>query len=318
MRDYRLLFSKHDKEAPPLTFLAGDMSLRRYYRFWEDAQSFVLMDAPPPEDPQRFCEVADFLCSFNLSAPRVFQQDLDQGYLVLEDLGDQTFKRCLDEGHDPEPLYQLAVDVLIDLHKRVQKPSFAVEAYTVELLLREVTVFFDWYWPEHFGSPLDSTQKAEILALWADVFKQALLCPASLVLRDFHADNLVWLAERQGLQRCGLLDFQDAVWGPKVYDVISLLEDARRDLSPTLVAVLWQRYCAAFPEENPEELWAAATALSAGRHLKIIGVFTRFHVRNGNPHYLAHVPRVWRLFHHCLQHPGLSFIKQWFHEHLTH
>jgi aminoglycoside/choline kinase family phosphotransferase len=262
MRDYRLLFSQNDKEAPPLTFLAGDMSLRRYYRFWEGEQPYVLMDAPAPEDPQRFCELADFLGSLELSAPRVLQKDLDQGYLVLEDLGDQTFTRCLDNGVDPEPLYQLAIDVLIDLHKRVKEPPFVLKAYALESLLREVELFFDWYWPEHFGFTIDSTKKAEILSLWAAVFEQALASPSGLVLRDFHVDNLMWLEEREGLQQCGLLDFQDAVWGPKVYDVISLLEDARRDLSPTLVAGLWQRYCIAFPEEDAQRLWTAAMVLS--------------------------------------------------------
>lgn len=319
MRDYTLLFTQHNKEAPPLTFLAGDMSLRRYYRFWEGEQPYVLMDAPLPENPQRFCEVADFLYSFGLSAPRVLQRDLDQGYLILEDLGDQTFTWCLNNGYDPEPLYQLAIDVLIDLHKRVRELPFTLELYSISSLLQEVEVFLDWYWPQHFGAKIDNSKKIEVMSLWVDVFEQALISPLSLVLRDFHVDNLIWLDKRQGLQRCGLLDFQDAVWGPKVYDVVSLLEDARRDLSPLLVDGLWKRYYAAFPGESAEELWAAATILSAGRHLKIIGVFTRFYVRNGKPHYLTHIPRVWRLFHQCLEHPGLFAIKQWFHEHLpTH
>jgi len=319
MRDYRLLFSQSNKEAPPLTFLAGDMSLRRYYRFWEGEQPYVLMDAPAPENPQRFCELADFLVSIGFSAPRVLQRDLDQGYLVLEDLGDQTFTRCLGNGQDPEPLYQLAIDVLIALHKRVKEPPLDLNDYTPETLVAEVAVFFDWYWPEQYGHKLAADKKDEILSLWADVFAQALTSPLGLVLRDFHVDNLIWLPERQSLQRCGLLDFQDALWGPRVYDVVSLLEDARRDLSPTLVTALWQRYCAAFPEENADKLWATATILSAGRHLKIIGVFMRYYVRHGNPQYLVHIPRVWRLFYQCIEHPALLPIKQWFHENLpTH
>jgi hypothetical protein len=274
------------------------------------------MDAPAPENPQRFCEIADFLGSLNLSAPRVLQQDLDQGYLVLEDLGDQTFTRCLDNGQDPEPLYQLAIDVLIHLHKCTQKPPVVLENYTIEALTAEVALFFEWYWPAKLGHTLAIDKRDEILALWTEIFAQVLTSPSALVLRDFHVDNLMWLEDRQGLQRCGLLDFQDAVWGPQVYDVISLLEDARRDLSPTLVTGLWQRYCAAFPDEDADKLWTTAMIVSAGRHLKIIGVFTRFHVRHGKPQYLAHIPRVWRLFHQCLTHPALSSIKQWFHAYL--
>ncbi|MEI8295431.1 MAG: phosphotransferase [Alphaproteobacteria bacterium] len=316
MRDYKLLFSRSNKQAPPLTFLAGDASLRRYYRFWEEGQPYVLMDAPAPENPQRFCELADFLCSLGLSAPRVFQQDLDQGYLVLEDLGDQTFTRCLDAGHDPEPLYNLAIDVLIELHSCVKEPPLALADFTPEDLVAEVALFFDWYWPEEYGHALDVNKKEEILGLWNEVFTKALASPKGLVLRDFHVDNLIWLEKRAGLQQCGLLDFQDAVWGPKVYDIISLFEDARRDLPTSLVTGLWQRYCAAFPEDNADALLTAATVLSAGRHLKIIGIFTRLHVRDGKLHYLAHIPRVWRLLHQCLEHPALVQIKQWFHEHL--
>lgn len=290
-----------------LTFLAGDASFRRYHRFSKDGQSYILMDAPPPENPQRFCEVSDYLRSYGFSAPQTFQKDLEQGYLVLEDLGDQTFTRYLEAGNDPVKLYNLAIDVLIDLHRKAKmRPDF-LEPYSLDLLMQEVEIYLEWYCPK-----LAARCQTAFIDAWSYAFKQALESPAAVVLRDFHVDNLMWLEGRSGLAQCGLLDFQDAVWGPKVYDVVSLVEDARRDMPADLVESLWNRYLAAFPEDDASQLREAGTILSAGRHLKILGIFTRLHVRDGKPHYLKHIPRVERLFRECLREPCLLPIKEWF------
>lgn len=300
---------------PTMTFLAGDASLRKYHRFWKDGCSYVLMDAPHPENPQRFCEVSDYLRSQGFSAPQVLQKDLEQGYLTLEDFGDQTFTRYLDSGKDPIEPYTLAIDVLISLHKKAQQCPHFLQPYSLDLLLKEVEAFLEWYCPHNFKQKISKESQSAFLRLWTHAFQQALTSPSTIVLRDFHVDNLMWLEHRSGLAQCGLLDFQDAVWGPKVYDIVSLVEDARRDIAPDLITSLWDRYFSAFPEEDSTELMRVGSILSAGRHLKIMGYFTRLHIRDGKSHYLKHIPRVKGLLDSCLKTQPLSSIREWFKVH---
>lgn len=298
-------------QAQSLIALPSDASKRRYFRY----EGGLLMDAPPPEDPAQFMRVANYLRSLEFSTPQILEHDLSQGFLALEDFGDATYTTLLQEGEDPYALYDLAIDTLVALHQRaVTCPEF-IASYDVEALLREVSLFVDWYLPHNVGTTLPHHEKQAYLGLWAAVFQKALKVPHSLVLRDYHVDNLMRLKGRPGVRACGLLDFQEAVWGPVVYDLVSLVEDARLDLEPALVHHCWQRYLSAFPSQDEGSLRSAGCTLSAGRHAKIIGIFTRLAVRDGKPKYLVHLPRVWRLLAKCLNHPDLSQVKAWFEDH---
>lgn len=291
--------------------LPSDASKRQYFRY----ETGLLMDAPPPENPAQFMRVADYLRSLGFSAPQIFHHDLSQGFLALEDFGELTYTKLLQAGEDPYALYNLAVDTLIALHQRAHICPEFIESYDADPLLREAELFVDWYLPTMNGKVLPHKDKQIYLDLWEDVFQSALKVPHSLTLRDYHVDNLMRLRDRPGVTACGLLDFQDALWGPVVYDLVSLVEDARLDLDQSLVEHCWQRYLAAFPSENVEALRNAGCILSAGRHAKIIGIFTRLAVRDGKPKYLEHIPRLWRLLQNCLEHPELRALKLWFEEH---
>lgn len=316
MRNYGHFFTTANKPIPELVFVAGDCSPRRYHRFWEANQSYILMDAPPPEDVQSFYALSECLRGLGLAAPTVIEKDMTQGYLVLEDFGDFTFTRYLEAGRDPVLAYELALDVLIYLHQQTERP-LPLPDYTVILLLKEIEIGLDWYWPQAQKSPLETSQRKDFLALWTEVFTASLNTPHRLVLRDYHVDNLMWLERREGLQRCGLLDFQDALWGPKVFDIVSLLHDARRDVPEEMRHHLWQRYWQAFPEDDVPALLQSAAILSAGRLFKILGIFMRMHILHGNPNYLVHIPRVWTLLWECLAHPSLkalqNFLQRYFH-----
>jgi aminoglycoside/choline kinase family phosphotransferase len=305
----RHAFLKHD--AFSMKALPSDASKRQYFRY----EKGLLMDAPPPENPAQFMRVANYLISLGFSAPQILHYDLSQGFLALEDFGELTYTKLLQAGEDPYALYNLAVDTLIALHQRADTCPEFITSYDIGPLLREAELFVDWYLPNMMAKTVSLRDKQTYLDLWENAFKKALMVPHSLTLRDYHVDNLMRLNDRPGVRACGLLDFQDALWGPTIYDLVSLVEDARLDLDQSLIEHCWQRYLAAFPSENAVALRTAGCILSAGRHAKIIGIFTRLAVRDGKPKYLEHLPRIWRLLQNCLKHPELKALKLWFEEH---
>jgi hypothetical protein len=299
--------------------LAGDASFRHYQRLRLAGESAVLMDAPPPEeDVAPFIAIARHLQELGLSAPRILAEDVEGGLLVLEDLGDLTYTRALKAGDDPRILYDRAVDLLIELHKQ---PSIiaippGLTSYDREKLLAEAALFIDWYMPPILGKVTVGELRNEYLRIWRDLAGLVEGQPETLVLRDFHADNLMWLAERPGIAACGLLDFQDAVCGPPAYDLMSLFEDARLDLSPELVGDGLGRYLDGFPELDRANFITAYSVLAAQRHCKVIGIFTRLSVRDGKHDYLRHIPRVWHLLEKALRHPALAALHDWLAVHL--
>ncbi|MDE2228495.1 MAG: phosphotransferase [Alphaproteobacteria bacterium] len=299
--------------------LPGDASFRRYVRLRSaEKRTAILMDAPPPQENVRaYLAVARLLRRMGFSAPTIFNQDAEHGLLLLEDLGDETYTWLLARGDAEEPLYALAVDVLVALARRfAPKDAKFLPAYDDQRLLDEVALLADWYWPSIVGGPIDPALRAEYLALWQDLLPAARSNPATLVLRDYHVDNLMRVRNRSGLLECGLLDFQDAVIGPRSYDLVSLLEDARRDVTPDLVVRMKERYLAAFPELDRAAFEASYAILGAQRNAKIVGIFTRLCVRDGKPQYLVHIPRVWRLLQQDLAHPALAPMAAWLARHI--
>jgi hypothetical protein len=210
----------------------------------------------------------------------------------------------------------LAIETLVALQRAVDAPP-ALPAYDEEVLLREAALLTEWYAPAVLGAPLPAMLHEEYLALWRDVLPQAALPAPTLVLRDYHVDNLMLLDGRAGVQGCGLLDFQDALCGPASYDLVSLLEDARRDVPPAVRAAMTERYLAAFPALDRGAFRRSAAILAAQRNAKIIGIFTRLWRRDGKPSYLDHIPRVWRLLEGDLQEPALRPLARWLDRHLS-
>lgn len=286
--------------------LAGDASFRRYFRVHKDGETAVLMDAPPShEDVRPFITVAAELVDRGLSAPLTLAMDLDRGLLLLEDFGDRLVGPHLRARPDDEAeVYDAAIDVLIELAVR-PAPSH-VATYDEATMLREVALFTDWYAPA-LGLKVDAAgYERAWRETWADVLGTAAETRA-LVLRDYHADNLI-LLDRPGTRRLGLLDFQDALAGHPAYDLVSLLQDARRDVSPELEARMLARYAAS----DPDTFRAHYEVLGAQRNAKILGIFTRLWKRDGKDHYLKLQPRVWGYFERNLAHPALAPVRDWF------
>lgn len=296
--------------------LAGDASFRRYDRLRDGDRRAVLMDAPPPqEDVRPFMAVADLLHRLDLSAPRLLAADMESGLLLLEDLGDDTYSRRLAQGDDESALYELAVDALAHLHRHPDAAARFIPPYDDDRLLTEAALLTDWYMPAVLGQPTPDAVRAEYLDLWRTLLPVARGVPQTLVLRDFHVDNLM-LLPRPGIQACGLLDFQDAVIGPLTYDLVSLLEDARRDIAADLIARMIERYVDQVPQADRAAFDASWAVMAAQRHAKVIGIFTRLCRRDGKPHYLHHIPRVWRLLLAACDHPVLTPMRDWLDRHL--
>jgi aminoglycoside/choline kinase family phosphotransferase len=302
----------------PAVPLAGDASFRRYYRLADGDRRVVLMDAPPPlEDVRPYVAVAAMLRRLGLSAPEIYAEDQDRGFLLIEDFGDDAYTRLLADGADEIGLYALAIDTLIALRRAVGALGLPpLPRYDETRLLAEAALFVDWYVPSVLGAPPPDAVREDYLARWRDVLPLAALPATTLVLRDYHVDNLMLLPGRAGVRGCGLLDFQDAVLGPASYDLVSLLEDARRDVPAALRASMTERYLAAFPGLDSAFLRSGAI-LAAQRNCKILGIFTRLWRRDGKPGYLPHIPRVWRLIEdEVAREPALAPIGDWLERHL--
>ena len=303
--------------ATALQSLAGDASFRKYYRLVDGARRAVLMDAAPPqEDVRPFLSVARHLRRLGYSAPEILDADETNGLLLLEDFGDETYTRRLAAGEDEYALYARAVDLLIDLHRTRDAVAPELPDYDDARLLAEAALLTDWFLPEVTGRPTAAEARQEYLETWRAALPVARLAPDTLVLRDYHVDNLMWLARREGVAACGLLDFQDAVIGPIAYDLVSLLEDARRDIARRLQASMIERYLSAFPELDRDVFAASYAILGGQRNAKIIGIFTRLMARDAKSQYLAHIPRVWRLLEGDLAHPALAAVRGWFDRHV--
>lgn len=291
--------------------LAGDASFRRYFRLSGMTSTAVLMDAPPGrEDVRPFLRVAALLAQWGYSAPRIMASDAAAGFVLLEDIGDDSFTKVIASGADERELYEVAVDLLADLQRHVPPPD--LPPFDAERIQREADLFLDWTLPALTGEPSPPALYGDYRALWRDILPRMADGDAKVALFDYHADNLHWLPSRQGLRRVGLLDFQDAVRGPAALDLVSLLEDARRNVSPDLVEALIARHMTQSGVADEDAFRASYAALGAQRNTRIIGVFGRLWLRDGKAGYLGLLPRVWRLLEGDLAHPALAPLRAWF------
>lgn len=295
-------------------FLAGDASNRTYYRITSSrGHTAVLMDAhEPTEKVPEFVQIDTLLQDMGYSAPEILAYDLDNRFILLEDLGDQTFTYCLEKGMDRYELYQTATEVIIDLHKNYKHtPSLNIPFYTLETYRRECDAFLDWYYPSIFGATIAPTAQQEWGEIWNKILTTELSLPKTLVLRDFHVDNLLWLKNRKGIQRCGLLDFQDALIGSPAYDLVSLFEDARLDVNADMTQKLLNLYFSRFSDLDRDQFVKEYNILGAQRSAKIIGYFARLAIRDNKKRYLDFIPRTWKWLEKDLHHPALKEIKNW-------
>lgn len=286
----------------------GDASFRRYARLTHEGARAMLMDAPPPkEQVAPFLDVAARLNAAGLSVPEVRAADRENGFLLLEDFGDATFTALLNDGADPAPLYLAATDALIRIRSHANADG--LPAYDPAARTGHLSTFTDWLWPEIMGAPPTADERATLERLWIDAMERAPSLGLGFVHRDFHVDNLMRLDGRPGVAGCGVLDFQDAGYGPFAYDLASLLEDARRGLDPSVRAACVQRYLAAVPNLDAAELAAALAVHGGQRHLRVAGLWIRLWRRDGKPRYLKHMPLTLELLARSLAHPLLADVK---------
>ena len=321
--------------------IQGDASSRSYERLRLGEQRAILMNSPrrpdgPPvrggkpysqiahlaEDIVPFVAMASGLRQLGFSAPQIYEAELSDGLLILEDLGSEPVVA----GDPPVPIedrYAAAIDALVALHGHELPNAIPVAPqvvhslppYNLDAYLIEAELLLDWYLPRH-GLVVSDNVRENYVSLWEDALQTALDAEPTWVLRDFHSPNLIWLPERQDTARVGLLDFQDAVMGPPAYDVASLLQDARVDVPELMEVSLLGQYVrqrtAADESFEPAVFIRHYATLAAQRASKILGIFARLDRRDGKPQYIRHMPRVWDYLQRSLAHPSLESLRIWY------
>jgi tRNA threonylcarbamoyl adenosine modification protein YjeE len=325
--------------------MAGDASTRRYHRLILGNRRAILMDAPkrpdgpPVKDGKPYSQIAHLaetvvpfvamakaLRAQELTAPEIQHADMQQGLLVIEDLGIEGVVT----GDPPAPIverYEAAVDVLVALHGK-QLPAVLpvaphveheIPPYDLDAMLIEVELLLEWYLPR-LGIVVTEDARTDFFGCWRDALGPVITAPPTWTLRDFHSPNLLWLADRKEIARIGLLDFQDAVMGPPAYDVASLLQDARVDVAEEMEVPLLGRYVrarrTADAEFDPGTFIRSYVTLAAQRASKILGIFARLDVRDGKPQYLRHMPRISGYLQRSLAHPALEPLNEWYSRHV--
>lgn len=331
------------------TPLAGDASTRSYERLDLDGRKAILMNAPPaaesapcppdatPEERRRlgynamarlagpnlnaFLAVADTARAAGLSTPEIYAADPASGFALIEDLGDDLYARAIPAGADETDLYETAIDALVALRAAAPAPpktaGYQMLAYDETAMEAEVMLVPDWYFPHLKGAAASDDLKADYLAAWRPVLAN-LSAPSMMVLRDYHAENLLWLPGRAGYRRAGIIDFQDGLYGNPAYDLVSLLEDARRDVSADLAAAMISRYAkgaSALPGFDEAAFRRDYAILGAQRNAKILGIFARLIHRDRKPRYADFFPRVEAHFRGDLAHQDLAPVARFFTRH---
>jgi N-acetylmuramate 1-kinase len=293
--------------AADVVTLPGDASFRRYFRLSDGGATAMLMHAPPPhEDPAPFLHVAQWLSAHGMRAPAILAQDAGKGWVLTEDFGNDRMRDWLDDNPgDEHAAYAAAVEALAALHRL---PPGPFPAYDMAVYQREVALLTEWFCPAQ-GLTADAEAYA---AAWEEALEPMLARqqPGVTVLRDYHAENIMLLGGQAGAPQ-GLIDFQDALVGHPAYDLVSLLQDARRDVSVALEAAMLAHYSAAAGVAGDDFL-ADYARLGAQRNAKIVGIFTRLDRRDGKPKYLGLIPRVWAALERDLAHPALAPVARWF------
>jgi aminoglycoside/choline kinase family phosphotransferase len=342
-----------DAELHPL---AGDASTRSYVRLARRGHTAIVMNqprgaeaaaCPPTASPEErrklgynamarlagpdcrpFAAVSAYLRGRGLSAPSILAHDYDAGFLLIEDLGDGRFADLISGGQAERPLYEAAIDALVELHTSAAPKTLSVPgagevnllAYDAVAMEAEVLLLPEWFIPAASRAKLGDDAVKSYVDVWRAALSLLKVEAPVIVLRDYHAENLMWMEDRVGIARAGQLDFQDALAGSPAYDLISLTEDARRDVAVDLADAMTRRYIAARKSQgqgfDEETFRFAAALLAAQRNTKIVGIFARLWKRDGKPRYTSYLPRMWGYLDRDLSHPALAPLKAWFDKHV--
>ena len=292
--------------------IESDASFRKYYRI--KGNKFLIMDAPHEkgESVQSFKRIDKILIGMGISAPVIYNIDEENGYILLEDLGDEKFSQILNKKNEHK-LYQIAVNVLAHIYLESKKKEFnsqKISNYSINLLIEESKLFCDWYMQEHCKIELTSSEKSNYQQILKKIYNQLELNSSSLVLRDYHVDNLIFLKDRKGINQVGVIDFQDAVIGSNAYDLVSLLEDVRRPITIELKNKLIKEYVNA-TDCNLKELIQEMKFFSIQRNLKIIGIFSRLKYRDQKSQYMKLINSSWKFINLHLEESHFAELKSW-------
>ena len=302
MKDFLLFAGWHDAEHAPV---AGDASSRQYTRLTQGGESAILMQ-DPEGDVANFARIAEYLLRVGLSAPKILARDVGKGLLLIEDLGTNLFADLLKTSlEQEEELYRLATDVLLHLHQQTP-PELPIAS--IDHLSGITDIAFDSYLTGAGGDANDAA-KADLQTAISDALSAHAPIADVVILRDYHAENLLWLPDRDGVHQAGILDFQDALVGHRAYDLVSLLEDARRDVSDATRAAT-VRHFAENTGQSVSGIETQMAVLGAQRNLRILGVFARLARVRGKPQYVDLIPRVWGHLRRDLSHSALSDVKK--------
>jgi tRNA threonylcarbamoyl adenosine modification protein YjeE len=321
--------------------MPGDASTRSYARLIQGDGTSILMNSPRrpdgpaiysgksysaavhlAEDVKPFVAIDNGLRAHGFSAPGIRHADLNSGFLITEDFGSAG----VIEGDPPRPIverYELATDMLAELHRKALPETaplepqgpYQIPVYDIDAWLVEIGLMLEWYLPDR-GAEVSQQQRDEFVTMWRTLLEKPAAAPRTWVMRDFHSPNIIWLGDRAGILRVGIIDFQDAVLGPAAYDLVSLLQDARIDVAEQLELTLLTRYIkarrAADAQFDPASFAELYAIMSAQRNTRLLGTFARLNRRDGKPQYLRHQPRIWTYLSRSLAHPALAAFRAWY------
>lgn len=300
------------------SFLAGDASLRSYDRITMGNKTAVLMDAPPPEHPEnflpaqlvlvdRFVLVDTLLKEIGVHSPEILAQDIENGLLLLEDLGDNSFTRLLDAGYDAKKLYRLGTESIIKHQKNFKLPAKEELIYDREKMMADTAHLPNWV--VKYVSKIDLTQDEwdEYNGIWLELLDKMQGIPRGSALYDYHVDNLILAPD----ETCGVLDFQDVRITATTYDIMTLLEDERRLVPDDIKKEMFDLYFGAFPELDTPQIRRLSKLVALQRHIKVVGQFVRYYYKDGKDKYIRYVPLVWFLIENCLEDPDCAKLKAW-------
>ena len=299
--------------------IKNDASFRKYYRIKN--KKLIVMDAPPDkgESIEQFRAIADIIHTFNLSAPQIVSFDTKQGFMLLEDFGQTSFSNILNKDNESK-LYKKAIEVLIQIYKQSkskEKKISKLKSYSIDLLVNESLLFIDWYLEKRKGELVSSDQKKEFIKILNDFYNNIKPQSSTLVLRDYHVDNLFFLNNQKSLKQVGLIDFQDAVIGSPLYDLASLLEDVRRPLKSNLKKKLLEFYIKTI-NTNVQDAEREMRFFSIQRNLKILGIFCRLSIRDKKDSYLKYLPNTVKLIRKNLKDPFFINLVNWLKQFKNH
>jgi len=302
-----------------LKTIKSDASFRKFFRVQhkEKNKKFILVSSPPSkENNTEYIKTSKLFFKIGLSVPKVTDYDKKKGLFLIEDFGNNTYSKYLKDGFSEHKLYNLAVENLIYLQKNSYSFLKKKTKYTNKKFIDEIKLFLLWYWPAIFKEKPKETIIYSFLKIWKDLLMIVMQSKQVIVHRDFHIDNLFFLKDRRGIQQCGIIDFQDAVVGPQAYDLVSLLEDARRNVNKRICNQMYTKFVNTLNKKDRQKFKKEYQILATNRHIKVIGIFTRLFIRDRKKEYLKHIPRLWNLLEKNLKSKHLLNLKLWFDEYL--